>query len=437
MCRFCRTHLYSAHNLRRHQESCKQYIEHLKDEEHKTQVQEYEGMLKEKEKQAEYTKQEQLILMNLEIERLHKLYKEEAKEREHLIETLSKEKGHLENKIRIDTETFTKEKREIELELKKCQNQAMLLASDALRVKQTQGTMVFNTNNGIIQNNVLAPLNPLKIQNKMRPNQLFISPKQIAEHVCKNGLTDSFIVTDSSRHNIIWKDESGNEIKDPKAKGLATRVNQILQPELRQLSVQVQNTIEEILNNENPDYDRVEKLQQTNGLVNKSNLQEPSYILELGKYISNMGHKQGSLLVSSTPTTFSQFVGVLREELSKHFYAWINMSITDFGLFLFPILNNLMWNMSYDTSPTKQFSIKDDFQVLHAITPQLFGTLFYSSIEFLTKIEDIEFIPQLIPHLVNYNKEHADVFLEWIEARCIDDKLNQEIIDSICNANYV
>lgn len=435
-CRFCNTLLYSDHNLRRHQETCKLYLDHLKEEQHKTQLREYEERLREKEDQVTQSKQEQIRIMNQEIERLHQTYKAEAKEREQLIETLSKEKGKLETKIRIETETFTKEKREIELELKKCQNQAMLLASDALRVKQTQGTMVFNTNNGIIQNNVLSPLNPLKIQNKMRPNQLFISPKQIAEHVCKNGLTDSFVVTDSSRHNIIWKDESGNEIKDPKAKGLATRVNQILQPELKQLSIHVQHTIEELLNNENPDYERVEKLQQANGLVIKSNSQEPSYIQELGKYISNMGHKQGNPPITTTVTTFSQFVGVLREELSKNFYSWINMTIKELGLFLFPILNELMWNMSYDTSPTKQFSIKDDFQVLHSVTPQLFGTLFYLSIEFITKIEDLEFIPHLIPHLTNYKKENADLFLEWIESRCIDEQLNQQIIDSICNANY-
>jgi hypothetical protein len=436
ICCFCNTHLYSAHNLRRHQESCKLYLEHIKEEQHKIQVREYEGKIKEKEDQVKQSKEEQILIMNQEIQRLHQLYKIEAKEREQLIDTLNKERGNLEFKIRIDTEKFIKEKRELELELKKCQNQAMLLASDALRVKQIQGTMVFNTNNGIIQTNVLSPLNPLKFQNKMIPNQLFVSPKQIAEHVCKNGLTDSFFVTDSSRHNIIWKDESGNEIKDPKAKGLATRVNQILQPELKQLSIQVQHTIKEILNNDNPDYEKVEQLQQANGLVIKSNSQEPSYILELGKYISNMGHKQGTQLSHSSSSTFSQFVGVLREELSKKFYSWINMSIKDLGIFLFSILNELMWNMSYNTSPTKQFSIKDDFQILHVVTPQLFGTLFYLSIEFITKIEDLEFIPYLIPHLTNYNKEYSNVFLEWIESRCIDDKLNQEIINSICDANY-
>jgi hypothetical protein len=80
-----------------------------------------------------------------------------------------------------------------------------------------------------------------------------------------------------------------------------------------------------------------------------------------------MGHKQGNPPITTTITTFSQFVGVLREELSKQFYYWINMTIKELGLFLFPILNENRWKMSYDTSPTNQFSIKDDFYDVKAI----------------------------------------------------------------------
>jgi hypothetical protein len=198
-------------------------------------------------------------------------------------------------------------------------------------------TNTTNSNNTNVTNNYhILNFDPSKLHNKMTDNSFIGNDQQFADLIVKH-ISDHFRVTDSSRSNLVWRDETGKEIKDSGGKQLVNRVIDEIKPDFVKQMERVVHRLQtpNQMFEETEYYNNVSKF--TADVIEK----KASRVTGIGKKIGKIGkHINDSSLSTNMygDNTYFLIISAIEKLFQLNIFEWFDKDIVTlvrcFGMYL-------------------------------------------------------------------------------------------------------
>ena len=190
------------------------------------------------------------------------------------------------------------------------------------------GDSMYNNNNITVHANILN-FDPVKLHDKVGIECIISDHNKFAEFINK-AVGEHFRVTDASRANLIWKDESGKEIKDTGGKQLIHRVIDEISDDF----VVQKDKADKRRVDQNLDIyqrDSAAKTSEFSSLVLERN--DPN-IHNIGKKLGKLGtsikNKNPVKSSTSNENNFYITISALQKQFADHFFDWIDSDLNQF-----------------------------------------------------------------------------------------------------------
>jgi len=409
VCEFCEERFYSQRNLHRHQLICKDYKLHTQVIEHQAQTTRlkeehaaYIFKLKEEHKLSitrmnekfEYERQTNELRLNGYHDQCH-TYESRIKDLEHQLHEGSQ---HLDNTIRDYTSRIAKLEKQLENE-RKDSKYYISKAIDGQAVARSATTNSHNNSHNNTTNNInIFKFDPSKIQGKL--NHRIKSDDQFASFITKMLGDDYFRVTDRSRGNILWNDESGTQIKDSGGMALVTKICDVMKPDF---IMQKENASKD-LDKQNMSIDDInaagEAIVYSNMVITKNKKCISKVGKKLGKYGKNSKDKLGVRTITSS-TNLSEVQRAIERSLHDDFLTWIFKDKQSFGSFLYKIVSPFKTGQSDKIQTPWYIYVKGDNSLNVKVGPEEMAKLVSSSLYSLLYSDMSDVIQMLLGRYID------------------------------------
>jgi hypothetical protein len=448
-CQYCR-HVFSTKNcLQNHHDVCVEYKLFRVKQECKTQIEqetsEYKIRLEQETREYKFRLEQESTEYKVKIEKLEDKISG-------LSSVISEKTIILENK---DIELYKLNKKyEILCTEREKENQLQnkeykMLVSNLVDITknnqtlltkpQTVTNMVYNNNQ--TQNNLLQfqyqllNLNSAKLVQNIVSEIPFQNAKQLCDHAFQQGLGDSARITDYSRSKILWKDEDGSLLKDPKGKMLSKKVLSIYKPVIEK-QCRISNDLHSKIyllpateeNNRSLEYYN-NYIRFSKGALNedKDTVNEVcKHLIDSIKAKEDSSSEEDKIILSST---FVEWIQLLQKELLVDIMKWIGLTSSKFGRFIGTQVKDTILEKS---TQSRFFIIQNDMKERARIYTKSFSVLLKEAIGMLFNRQNMEiFIDSMSKAYPNMDNSIIREKVEWISNDCTAEEVNKEIMNGI------